>query len=132
VPNEGMIDVQENRKSWSWGRKTPDGWELVEVGPQSVINLLLKFQDFLSAFAFASKVALLAEKRKHHPDMTIGFNYVNLSLTTHAAGQTLTPADYKLAEEINKLPEVQERLGQALLEKVAREELEAATGGTTY
>src|SRR5262245_17255181 len=73
------------------------GWALSSDREKTYLRVHLQFPDFLTSFAFASKVALLAEKRKHHPDMTIGYNYVNLILTTHAANQTLTPADCKLA-----------------------------------
>ncbi len=59
------------------------------------------FENFLEVFAFVTKVALLSEKRKHHPDITFGYNYAVVELTTHAAGQKLTPADYKLANDIN-------------------------------
>jgi 4a-hydroxytetrahydrobiopterin dehydratase len=97
----------------------PRGWKYKDDGgfhagvePRQWLELKIYFPEFVSAFAFASKVALLAERRKHHPDMTIGYNYVTLVLTTHAAGTTLTPADYKLAQEITQLPEVQMMLGQ--------------------
>lgn len=99
-------------------REAPQGWAKLA---DSILVRHLKFADFVEAWAFASKVALLAEKRKHHPDMMVGYNYVSLSLTTHVA-QTLTPADYKLAEDINKLPEVQSALGQQTLRENHRTE----------
>lgn len=96
----------------------PEGWTLqrtsyngFEGEPEKEwLHTRVNFTDFMQAWAFASKVALLAEKRKHHPDMTIGYNYVELKLTTHAAGQTLKPADFKLAIEINELSEMREKL----------------------
>ena len=86
------------------------GWTFESVAEKQWLQTRKEFNSFLEAWAFASKVALLAEKRKHHPDMTIGYNYVELKLTTHAAGQTLKPADFKLAGEINELPEMREKL----------------------
>lgn len=108
-------------------RRAPQGWQRIESMVQGKttedsLYRRLNFSDFLGAFAFATQVALLAEKRKHHPDMTIGYNYVELSLTTHAAGMKLTPADYKLAEDINKLPEMQSRLGQEAMAENHRRE----------
>jgi 4a-hydroxytetrahydrobiopterin dehydratase len=94
-------------------REVPELWNLVrpnQHNDEAHLSIRLNFENFLQAFAFATQVALLAEKRKHHPDMTIGYNYVSMELTTHAAGMKLTPADYKLAEEINQLPEMQKRL----------------------
>lgn len=62
-----------------------------------------KFPDFISAWAFMSKVALLAEKMDHHPDWSNSFNKVSISLSTHSAGNKITAKDRKLAEEIDAL-----------------------------
>ena len=86
------------------------------------------FNNFSEAWAFASKVALLAEKRKHHPDMTVGYNYVELKLTTHAAGQLLKPADFRLAAEINELPEMQEKLRVVFENERQRKQVEEVLG----
>jgi 4a-hydroxytetrahydrobiopterin dehydratase len=119
-------------------REVPELWNLVrpnQHNDEAHLSIRLNFENFLQAFAFATQVALLAEKRKHHPDMTIGYNYVSMELTTHAAGMKLTPADYKLAEEINQLPEMQQRLMTALVKStstvddeqlLARDALDAA------
>ena len=62
-----------------------------------------KFPDFISAWAFMSKVALLAEKMDHHPDWSNSWNKVSISLSTHSAGNKITAKDRKLAEEIDAL-----------------------------
>jgi 4a-hydroxytetrahydrobiopterin dehydratase len=61
------------------------------------------FKDFSEAWAFMSRVALLAEKQNHHPDWTNVYNRVTISLTTHDAGNTVTEKDQKLAAAIDTL-----------------------------
>ncbi len=62
-----------------------------------------KFKDFISAWAFMNKVALLAEKMDHHPDWSNSFNKVSISLSTHSAGDKITAKDRKLAKQIDEL-----------------------------
>ena len=62
-----------------------------------------QFHDFVQAWAFMSKVALLAEKADHHPDWQNSYNKVEIRLTTHDAGNTVTEKDRKLAEAIDQL-----------------------------
>lgn len=59
------------------------------------------FPDFVYAFAFLTKVALLAEKHSHHPHIINTYNKVTLQLTTHDAYNTITYKDRKLAREID-------------------------------
>ena len=61
-----------------------------------------KFDDFINAFGFMSKVALLSEKMDHHPDWQNTYNKVKINLTTHDKGG-ITTNDIKLAESIDKL-----------------------------
>jgi 4a-hydroxytetrahydrobiopterin dehydratase len=62
-----------------------------------------EFKDFVEAFGFMSKVAIVAEKMNHHPFMTNVYNTVSFELSTHDAGDKVTDKDHKLAEEIDKL-----------------------------
>ena len=45
-----------------------------------------KFEDFVTALAFVNRIAGLAEKAGHHPDIDIRYNKVRLALVTHDAG----------------------------------------------
>jgi 4a-hydroxytetrahydrobiopterin dehydratase len=62
-----------------------------------------KFKDFTEAFAFMTKVALVAEKMDHHPTWTNTWNTVSIELSTHDAGNVVTDKDRKLANAIDKL-----------------------------
>ena len=59
------------------------------------------FKNFSEAFAFMTRVALLAEKRGHHPDWSNSWNKVDISLTTHDAGSTVTDNDREMAAAID-------------------------------
>ncbi len=60
------------------------------------------FDNFIDAFGFMSKVALLSEKMDHHPDWQNTYNKVKINLTTHDKGG-ITTNDIKLADSIDKL-----------------------------
>jgi 4a-hydroxytetrahydrobiopterin dehydratase len=61
------------------------------------------FKNFIEAFSFMSRVALVAEKMDHHPNWKNVYNKVEIYLCTHSAGNTVTDKDRKLAAEIDKL-----------------------------
>lgn len=73
-----------------------------ETGAQELTKSF-KFKDFVSAWGFMNKVALIAEKMDHHPDWSNSYNQVHISLSSHSAGNKITAKDRKLAEEIDKL-----------------------------
>lgn len=62
-----------------------------------------EFKDFKEAFAFMTKVALVAEKMDHHPNWTNVYNKVEIYLSTHDAGDVITDKDHKLAKAIDGL-----------------------------
>jgi 4a-hydroxytetrahydrobiopterin dehydratase len=61
------------------------------------------FKDFSEAFAFMTRVALLAEQHGHHPNWSNVWNKVEIHLNTHDAGDIVTDKDRKLAAAIDKL-----------------------------
>lgn len=74
-----------------------DGWSFRDGG----IEKTYQFPDFIYAFAFMNRVAMLAEKANHHPEWSNVYGKVVIRLTTHDAGG-LTDGDFKLAEAIDK------------------------------
>jgi 4a-hydroxytetrahydrobiopterin dehydratase len=73
----------------------------------SAIVKQLEFNDFLEAMDYVNKVAELAHKNNHHPDIFITYNMVRLTLTTHSA-QELTEMDFKVASEIDQIDQYEE------------------------
>jgi 4a-hydroxytetrahydrobiopterin dehydratase len=62
-----------------------------------------KFKNFIDAWGFMSKVAIIAEKMNHHPNWSNVYNQVIITLSTHDAGNTVTELDRKLAKQIDAL-----------------------------
>ncbi|MCP4804556.1 MAG: 4a-hydroxytetrahydrobiopterin dehydratase [Proteobacteria bacterium] len=75
----------------------PD-WSLVEN--REAIARTITFKDFRHAWAFMSKVALLAEKLNHHPEWFNVWNRVDVTLATHDVGG-LSELDLKMARAID-------------------------------
>lgn len=62
-----------------------------------------EFSDFTQAWGFMNKVALAAEKMDHHPEWKNIYNRVEIWLSTHDAGDTVTEKDRELAAKIDAL-----------------------------
>lgn len=61
------------------------------------------FSNFSEAFAFMTRVAMIAEKMDHHPSWTNTWNTVEIRLSTHDAGNIVTDKDRRMAEAIDKI-----------------------------
>ena len=88
IEKDQLDDFIEKNPSWMINNKT--------------IKKEFKFDNFIDAFGFMSKVALLSEKMDHHPNWQNTYNKVTIELTTHDKGG-ITTNDIKLAEYIDKL-----------------------------
>ncbi len=62
-----------------------------------------EFKNFTEAFGFMTQVAIIAEKMDHHPWWANVYNKVEIELTTHDAGNTVTDRDHTLAKAIDAL-----------------------------
>lgn len=62
-----------------------------------------EFKNFIEAFSFMTKVAMIAEKMNHHPEWKNVYNKVEITLTTHDKDNTITEKDRKLAKAIDEL-----------------------------
>ncbi len=91
-----MVSLIEQNQLDSFIEKNPS-W----IIDNKMIKKEFKFDNFIDAFGFMSKVALLSEKMDHHPDWQNTYNKVRISLTTHDKGG-ITSNDIKLAESIDK------------------------------
>jgi 4a-hydroxytetrahydrobiopterin dehydratase len=61
------------------------------------------FNNFIDAFGFMTKVAILAEKANHHPTWSNTWNKVEIWLSTHDAGNVVTDKDLELSKAIDNL-----------------------------
>ena len=76
------------------------GWTLWPDG--KMISRDFAFKNFADAFAFATKVAAIAEEEGHHPDLLISWGRVGVELSTHAIGG-LSENDFIVAAKVNSL-----------------------------
>jgi 4a-hydroxytetrahydrobiopterin dehydratase len=76
------------------------GWEVSADG--KALQRKFKFSNFSAAFGFMTRVALLAEAAKHHPDWSNSYDTVFMALSTHSAGG-ITSNDVALARSISAL-----------------------------
>lgn len=61
-----------------------------------------RFPDFAVALAFVNRVGAVAEQEGHHPDLTLGWGRVGITIWTHSVGG-LTESDFVLAAKIDRL-----------------------------
>ena len=63
----------------------------------------IRFEDFSAAFAFMTRVALLAEQANHHPNWSNVYNVVTIALTSHDAGNVVTKKDFCASKQNKQL-----------------------------
>ena len=77
---------------------TLDGWTVDGI----ILRKQLKFENFAKALEFVNRVGAIAEAADHHPDITFGWGYADLELTTHDRGG-ITDVDIALATKIDQM-----------------------------
>ena len=85
---EQRQQLQQERPAWEAG--------------DTAMRRSVVFSDFVEAFGFMSRVALLAESRQHHPDWSNVYNRVKIELSTHDLGG-LNTLDAELSAAIDAL-----------------------------
>tara|TARA_B100001057_G_scaffold500045_1_gene613152 strand:+ start:1375 stop:1719 length:345 start_codon:yes stop_codon:yes gene_type:complete len=102
VPCEGKVaalDISEIHKY----QKKIDGWDVIKN--ENNIYLLEKkitFKNFLDSQDFVNKVGAISEKEGHHPDISFGWGYAKINITTHAI-EGLSENDFILAAKIDEI-----------------------------
>ncbi|MEM1083574.1 MAG: 4a-hydroxytetrahydrobiopterin dehydratase [Verrucomicrobiota bacterium] len=92
-----MSDLLENEEIESALKKLP-AWEI----EGKAITRTVEFEEFMEGIDFVNLLADVAEEAQHHPDITINYTRVVISLTTHDAGG-VTEADLELAQRVDHL-----------------------------
>ena len=75
-----------------------DGWKI----EGDWLKKRYEFRNFAESLEFVNKVGVIAEEADHHPDITFGWGYANIDLTTHDVGG-LTHNDFDVAGEIDRI-----------------------------
>ncbi len=77
-----------------------EGWSL----QGKALHKKYTFKSFLPGIQFVNKIAEAAEGAGHHPDITINYSVVSISLSTHSEGG-VTKKDFDLASKIDQIRE---------------------------
>jgi 4a-hydroxytetrahydrobiopterin dehydratase len=101
IPCEGGVipfDISEIHKY----QKKVDNWDVVK-NKKDIFFLEKKFtfKNFIESQNFVNEVGKISEKEGHHPDITFGWGYAKISITTHAI-EGLSENDFILATKIDK------------------------------
>ena len=101
VPCEGDVlplDISEIHKF----QKKVDGWDIIK-NKKNIYFLEKKFnfKNFLDSQKFVNEVGKISEEEGHHPDLSFGWGYAKISITTHAI-EGLSENDFILAAKIDK------------------------------
>ena len=92
-----MVSLIDNHQLDHFTKRNPS-WTV----HKKAIKKEFKFNNFIEAFGFISKVALLSERMNHHPNWQNTYNKVTIELTTHDM-DGITTNDINLSEAIDKL-----------------------------
>ena len=102
VPCEGGIlpfDISEIHKY----QKKVDGWDVKKsVKETYFLEKKFKFKNFINSQKFINNVGKVSEDENHHPDISFGWGYAKISITTHAI-EGLSENDFILAAKIDQI-----------------------------
>ncbi len=100
VPCEGGVPPIEGDEARAMMARLDDGWKLDDSATR--ISRRLEFKGFAKAVQHANLAAWLAEQEGHHPDISFGWGYCEISFTTHAIGG-LSENDFICAAKFDRL-----------------------------
>lgn len=103
IPCEAGTPPLSSDRAKALYAELPPGWALTETSLQKRFT----FKTFPEAIAFVNRIAELAEREGHHPDLDIRYRRVTITLTTHAI-KGLSPNDFILAAKIEPLAQTVE------------------------
>ena len=102
VPCEGGVipfDISEIHKY----QKKVDGWDIAkDIKEKFFLNKRFNFNNFKESQEFVNKVGEISEDEGHHPDISFGWGYAEIKITTHAI-EGLSENDFILAAKIDQL-----------------------------
>ena len=75
-------------------------WEVVE---EHHLRRRFRFKNFREALGFVNRVGELAEEQGHHPDVSFGWGYAEVTVWTHKI-DGLTESDFVFAAKVDALP----------------------------
>ena len=100
IPCRGGVPPLTGQPLKDLARQLADGWEVVD---EHHLHRLHEFPNFREALAFVNAVGAVAEQQGHHPDITLSWGKVGVTIHTHKI-DGLTESDFILAAKIDAVP----------------------------
>ena len=101
IPCEGGIPPFDKTEIHKYLKKV-DGWDVKNNQDKSFYLIKeFSFKNFKESQNFVNKVGLISEEENHHPDISFGWGYAIINITTHAI-EGLSENDFILAAKIDK------------------------------
>jgi len=102
IPCEGGIPAFDLSQIHLYLKKI-DGWNVLKNKENNYyIEKKFKFKNFLESEEFVIKVGKISEDEGHHPDISFGWGYAKIQISTHAI-KGLAESDFILASKIDKI-----------------------------
>ena len=102
VPCEGGIPAFEISEIHKYLKKI-DGWDVLKNKDENYfIEKKFMFKDYISSEKFILEVGKIAEQESHHPDISFGWGYAKIKISTHAI-KGLAESDFILAAKVDEL-----------------------------
>ena len=104
-PCEGGVEPFDVSEIHKYQKKVD--WLDITKDKNEIFFLIKKFtfKNFLESQKFVNVVGKIAEEEGHHPDITFGWGYSEVKITTHAI-KGLSENDFILAAKIDQIPSV--------------------------
>ena len=99
VPCRGGVPPLETSKSGELLKELESGWELTHGGKR--VERTYTFKNFAAAMSFANRVAEVAERESHHPDLHVGWGKCKVEIWTHKI-DGLTESDFYFAAKADR------------------------------
>ena len=102
VPCEGGIPAFDTAEIHKYLKKV-DGWDVLQDSKNGYfIQKNFKFKNFVESEKFVLEIGKISEQEGHHPDISFGWGYAKIKISTHAI-QGLAESDFILAAKIDKI-----------------------------
>ncbi len=102
IPCEGGIPAFDQEEIHKYLKKI-DGWNVLKDKENNFyIEKQFKFKDYIASEKFIISVGKIAENEGHHPDISFGWGYAKIKISTHAI-KGLAESDFILAAKIDKI-----------------------------
>jgi 4a-hydroxytetrahydrobiopterin dehydratase len=100
APCEGGVPPLTPAKAKLLAKRLHKDWQIAKDSKS--ITRSLKFKDFYRTMSFVNALAYIANQEDHHPDLRVGYNYCDVTFSTHSIGG-LSENDFICAAKLDVL-----------------------------